>query len=102
MAEIIAERSYELQSGGNVVLRLFRPEKIDADWSCGYDIIWPDRQDRLAVFGIDAVQSLLLAMTVVHATLLASPESKSGDLTWLGEPDLGLPLASTPSPSDFP
>jgi hypothetical protein len=32
-------------------------------------------------------------MQMAHAQLLTSPEGKAGELRWLGEEELGLPVA---------
>ncbi|MFC5742010.1 DUF6968 family protein [Dyella tabacisoli] len=92
MTDIFIERRLTLQNSGEVCVRLFRPTLDDVDYRCDVHIDWPDRQQRLHVFGIDAVQALFLAMQCAHAELLASPEHGSRTLTWLGGYDFGLPL----------
>jgi uncharacterized protein DUF6968 len=87
------ERRLELTTGGEIVVRLIQPEPVGNDWRCDYRITWPDRERHFHAFGIDGLQALILGLQMVHATLLASPEGKAGQLTWLGEPDLGLVAA---------
>jgi hypothetical protein len=91
MDSIFVERRLELRGGGEVIVRFFHPEPREVDYGCCYQIIWPDRGRRFQIYGIDAVQALVLAMQVAHAELLSSPESKDGRLLWLGDRDLGLP-----------
>jgi hypothetical protein len=101
MESIFAERRLELKDSATVIVRFFRPEPREVDYRCGYQISWPDRERRFDIYGIDAVQALILAMQAAHAELLSSAEGKSGLLLWLGEPDLGLPLPGALKPEDF-
>jgi hypothetical protein len=101
MDSIFAERQLELSDGSAVIVRFFRPEPREVDHCCDYQISWPDRERRFHIYGIDAVQALILAMQAAHADLLSSPEGKSGLLLWLGERDLGLPLPAALKPEDF-
>jgi hypothetical protein len=98
---VFIERLLELRDGREVVVRFLLPEQRETDWSCTYRIAWPDRQREFVGYGIDGVQALSCAMMNAHAELLASPEAKAGDLLWLGERDLGLPLAGNLTPDDF-
>jgi uncharacterized protein DUF6968 len=100
MASVFIERQFELGEA-RVVLRLFVPEPSDKDYGCEYSIVWPDREQRRRIFGIDAVQALLLAMQMAHVDLLLSPESKAGQLTWLEERDFGLPFSPGTRREDF-
>lgn len=95
------ERNFELTKGGQVTIRFFRPEPREVDYCCEYAIIWPDRERRFHGYGIDEVQALLLAMQNAHMDLLASPEGKAGELTWLGMRNLDLPLPKTMATDDF-
>jgi hypothetical protein len=98
---VFIERRLELEGTAGVVVRFLRPVQDDEDYRCDYQIVWPDRERTFHGFGIDEVQAVLSAMQNAHAELLATAESKAGRLTWLGERDLGLPLAGTMKPSDF-
>jgi len=95
------ERRMELEGTGGVLVRFLKPVEDEEDYRCDYQIIWPDRERTFHGYGIDEVQALLSAMQNAHADLLSSTESKTGRLTWLGERDLGLPLAGAMKPSDF-
>ena len=101
MDETFIERRFEI-GGKAVVLRFMRPERDGDDcYRCHYRITWPDRERNFFGFGVDEVQALYVAMHNAHADLLASPEGRAGLLTWLGQQDLGLPLAGSVTPDDF-
>ncbi len=103
MDEIILTRQFELTSGGEVVLSFFKPAAFDADYKCSFKITWPDREKIFYGAGVDEIQALLLAMQNAHVYLLASPEWKSGKLSWLGDRSIGLdlPLAASVTLKDF-
>ncbi|WP_414159947.1 DUF6968 family protein [Pseudomonas sp. BNK-45] len=61
------------------------------------ELEWPDRRQNLRIFGIDAIQALLLAMQGARYELVGSPENAAGELTWLGERDFGLPVVTAPA-----
>jgi hypothetical protein len=42
--------------------------------------------------GVDAAQAIYLAMESIGTTLAATPEARSGRLTWYGETALGFPV----------
>ena len=92
------ERRLELEGTAGVVVRFLKPVQDEEDYRCDYQIVWPDRERTFHGFGIDEVQAVLSAMQNAHAELLATAESKAGRLTWLGERDLGLPLAGAMKP----
>ena len=101
MESVFIERQFELGGEARVVVRFLRPESDRGDYRCDYKIVWPDRERSFHAFGIDAVQALMLAMQMAHVDLLLSPESKAGDLCWLGERNLGLPLSPSVTREDF-
>jgi hypothetical protein len=89
--DVFVERRFEL-AGHEVVLRFGRPVLAPTrDYRCQIWIEWPDRGETTSIYGIDAVQALLLAMRHAHSKLLDSAEYRSGQLTYLGGRDLGLP-----------
>lgn len=92
MTNVFIERLLELKNGGDVSVRFLQPERASIDWQCTFEIDWPDRRCCRQIFGVDAIQALLLSMRVAHAELLESPENASGELTWLGGRDFDLPL----------
>ncbi len=92
--EPIVERIFEITGGGEVRLRLFSPQpEPTGDFACEFLPEWPDRRDRRTkIFGLDALQALLLALRHASSRLRASPEGESGRITWCGASDLGLSL----------
>jgi hypothetical protein len=98
--DALIERRFELGEASEVVIRLSLPVRCDADFRCDYEIAWPDRTRVFNAFGIDSVQALILALRMVHAELLYSPEGREGQIRWLGSDDLGLPLPDSPPSAD--
>ena len=100
---VYVERRLELTDGREVIIRFLQPVQDvgESSYRCEYTIDWPNRQRTFYGFGVDAAQALIIAMCNSHAELLSSPEGKAGALQWLGEHDLGLPLAGTFKPEDF-
>ncbi|MCK3838831.1 MULTISPECIES: DUF6968 family protein [Pseudomonas] len=98
MTNVFIERRLDLKKGGEVSVRFLRPEPdIEGDWHCDIELEWPDRRQALRIFGIDAIQALLLAMQGARCELVSSPESAAGELTWLGEREFGLPVMAAPA-----
>jgi hypothetical protein len=99
MSEIpdeILRRVYRIKGGGEVTLVVYRPKAFDdsPDMCCEFDIIGLPGQSRQFAGGVDAIQSLLLALKMAATDLVTSAEFESGRLYWLeeGDTDLGLPL----------
>ncbi len=79
--------------GQDVPCRFFKPEADGGDFCCRFEVDWPEGILARAIYGIDEVQALLLAMQTAHAYLLASREHDGRKISWLGERRLGLPVA---------
>jgi hypothetical protein len=84
------ERTY-LLDGTKLTCRFYLPLSDGQDFSCRYEIMWPDRPRSRNVWGVDSVQSLLLAMQHAHADLLLHRERDGLDVRWLDGKELGLP-----------
>lgn len=95
--EVLVERSFTLGEQ-EVRCRFFRPRSDGQDYSCTYQIDWPDRQESAQIWGIDGVQALLLAMRSAHGALARRGGRERLPLRWLGEEGLGLPPYSDPKP----
>ncbi|MDO8981028.1 MAG: hypothetical protein Q7V17_17535 [Afipia sp.] len=67
----------------SIPVHVFTPVQEDTDWSCAFSIGWPDRVLERKTFGIDAIQSLELALRMVGTELYASEYHKAGRLMWL-------------------
>ena len=97
----VLERRLTLTTGGEVTVHFLEPTQAVEDWQCDYVIKWPNRERRFHASGVDAVQALKHAMCNAHADLLSSPEGKADTLRWLGQRELGLPLAGNLKAADF-
>ncbi|MGL6235586.1 MAG: DUF6968 family protein [Segniliparus sp.] len=91
----MAERVFENEAGGDVVLKLgppqrFDPEDPDSDWYLPYRIEGlPGEPVRRSFFaGIDSIQVLVLGLATLGDVLRAEPDVR---LTFLDDEDLGLP-----------
>jgi hypothetical protein len=90
----------ELADGGSVTVELYAPEPDDesphADFQCGFRISGLGGADVLRrIYGVDAIQALVLALQTLGVYLYASAEGRAGELTWIGMRDLGLPLSES-------
>lgn len=82
----------------DVECHFFQPQQVGGDSLCRFEIGWPEGSASGGVYGVDRVQALSLAMQAVHAHLLDA-RYNGREVSWLGEPALGLP-ALTPYPCD--
>lgn len=95
---IVAERVLTLSENGRelpVPIRIHAPEKADVDWICRFEIGWPEGTAERWGAGVDAVQSLLIAMQMIGAEIYASRHHESGNLSWLApRGGYGFPVAN--------
>jgi hypothetical protein len=81
------------QGDVDIPIRIFAPEKAEIDWSCRFDIGWPEEMLTRAAFGVDPVQSLFIAMQMIGAQIYASSYHEKGLLKWQGsERGYGFPV----------
>ncbi|MBV5271379.1 MAG: hypothetical protein JZU55_17565 [Afipia sp.] len=66
-----------------IPVSVFTPVQEDTDWSCVFSIGWPELTLERKVFGIDAIQSLELALRMIGTELYTSEDHKAGRLMWL-------------------
>lgn len=90
-------RTYSIRGGPKVSLVIYQPVPFPdgVDMRCEYEISGlATLRPRQFAGGVDAIQSLLLALKMAATDLVTSAEYQLGDLFWLeeGNPDLGLPL----------
>lgn len=71
-----------------IPIRLFAPEREAVDWSCRWEIDWPDEKLARTAIGVDAIQALDLALKMLGVQIYASDHHASGRLMWL-EPGKG-------------
>lgn len=90
---MIAERTFEVVDGGEIRVSVFQPElNPTGDFGCEIEVAWPDQRapTRRAIYGIDALQALQLALRHIPAVLEGSPEGKAGRIRFAGSSELGL------------
>lgn len=101
LGRVIAERVYNWRTAAgtrSVTVRLGQPvrdRKAGGDWLCPVSFRGAPRgllrSGSKPVYGVDALQALLLACGYVQQELARLQRSEAGELTWLGTRDLGLP-----------
>lgn len=101
LGKVIAERTYQLRTSAgerSVAVRIGRaiPDPAPGgDWVCPVEFRGAPRGQLPAgpqpVYGIDALQALVLALGYAQQELANLQRRSRGKLTWLGSPDLGLP-----------
>lgn len=80
----------------SIPVRVFMPVEGELDWSCAFSIGWPERTVKREIFGIDAIQSLDLALRMIGTELYASDYHKIGRLMWLKPgTGYGFPVPNT-------
>ena len=82
---LIATRVLKLrQPPRNIDLpvRIFAPQRQAVDWTCHFEIDWPDGVVAMDAGGIDSVQALELALKMIGALIYASDHHASGNLVW--------------------
>ncbi|MFN3944765.1 MAG: DUF6968 family protein [Allosphingosinicella sp.] len=91
------ERSFT-QGSDTVRCTFFQPVSHAQDYSCRFEIAWPDGAVERTVWGVDAVQALLLAMRSAHDALRLKAQAQGLPLTWFDSLALGLPPRSDTGP----
>lgn len=83
---IIATRILKLKQETiekSIEIRLFAPVKSKSgNWSCRYEIGWPEKVRVMNAGGADSMQALLSAMQMIGGELYASAYHKSDRLYW--------------------
>ena len=84
---IIAERIFNISDSNKneMFVRIFSPEQHEKDWSCQYEIDWPDRLVARKIHGIDSAQALVLAIYMIGTELYSSSYHEEGRLTLDGK-----------------
>jgi hypothetical protein len=65
-----------------VEVRLYAPARKSPGWGCRFEIDWPEDATEGEVEGVDAVQSLELALKAIGAEAYSSPFHHAGTLVW--------------------
>ena len=82
---IVATRDLILRQGGKqliVPVRIHAPTPDGEAWTCRFEIVWPDETWGKSITGVDAIQSLRLALEAIGIELYFSRHHKSGNLSW--------------------
>jgi hypothetical protein len=100
--DIVARRTLELNSKEGekkaytkIKIEIRKPEPDPEDiwhcWRCPFRIIGYGDEKIHYVYGVDSIQALYFALQMVG--MYFWPSQQDGvDITWNGDPDLGLPL----------
>lgn len=84
------------EPAASIPVHVFMPVQDNLDWSCAFSIEWPDRTSERKIFGIDAIQSLELALRMIGTELYASGYHRAGRLMWLKPgAGYGFPVPNT-------
>jgi hypothetical protein len=85
----------------DVRLRLLPPERDPTPgnaWRCNVAVTGAGLDFEQHAYGEDGLQALVLALELARVRLRTIPLPEGASLTWLGEPDLGLPIMFPDSP----
>ncbi|EGF93651.1 hypothetical protein ABI_20920 [Asticcacaulis biprosthecium C19] len=86
-------RRFDLKPGGHVDIFVWKPEPHGRnDARCPYRIVGIGAEKLYHGYGVDPVQAMSLTLQAISTKLYTSEAYRSGNLTWLGSRDLGLPL----------
>jgi|SRR5262245_17440442 len=95
---VILNRMLKIDAEGHqteVPVRIYLPVNLGDHWQCEYEIRWPDSTRRGRGYGIDSIQSLLIALRNIGAEIYTSEAHKAGKLRWEERGDgYGFPLAA--------
>lgn len=94
---VVAERILDLDVAGErheVKVLIGTPRNIPGsdDFYCAYQVVGLMDGTVRYTEGVDGAQAMYLAMEAVGTLLAATPEARSGRLTWYGERALGFPV----------
>jgi hypothetical protein len=99
----MAERDLQLRKPGGtdsaVRIRIGRPYPSGDDWQCPYEIDAPGLKRTFAIYGVDSVQALALALKAVDVELEVIAKQAGGSLLWLDEPFTSLQHPADPKRS---
>ncbi len=96
---IIATRRLTIDTGTDqhaLEIRIYAPVATDVDFCCSYEIDWPGRVEKTAMFGLDSAQALILEFNAIGSTLYSSEYHENGQLSWNDEASgYGFPVVPT-------
>ncbi|HVV93401.1 MAG TPA: hypothetical protein VHD15_08285 [Hyphomicrobiales bacterium] len=94
---LIASRNLTFRQGGRTIpveIRINLPiQQARNDWSCHYEIDWPEGTERMVAGGFDSIQALYIALQMIGADLYTSACHKAGQLVFYKPGDgYGFPV----------
>ena len=97
VGEVIATRELSLDGKRTVTVLIGKPQQLPdgEDWYCPHQKVGIGSGTVKCAIGIDPVQALALALSMVGAELYCSAEYEAGRLRWdcgRVEGDLGFPV----------
>lgn len=96
VGEIIATRTLSLDGTAEANIIIGKPQRFPngESWYCPYQTLNVGLDRILYAAGVDAVQSLILALSMIGAKLYTSDEYRAGRLSWIAgkNGDLGFPV----------
>ncbi len=96
---LIVSHALSLKTGDTVsvvAIRIYQPERSETFWVCRYEIDWPEGLRAFKSSGIDALQSLVLALQMIGAEIYSSAYHREGRLRAYGaEAGYGFPVAKS-------
>jgi len=96
---LVATRILKLrQADGEtqIPVRIYAPQpEASGSWGCRFEIAWPERPSDKTIFGVDAMQSLVLALQMIGFEIHTSSYHEANEL-YFDRPGegYGFPLMS--------
>lgn len=76
-----------------IEIKIQQPNNFGPSWTCRYEIDWPEGRHVMVAHGVDALQSLVLAMQMIGSEIYSSAYHKEGALRSANREDgYGFPL----------
>lgn len=75
-----------------IEVRIHQPTQLPKSWGCAYEIDWPEGSKRITAQGVDALQSLTIALQMIGSELYAREYHRLGLLFLEGQEGYGFPV----------
>ena len=84
-----------------IAVRIYMPRQERAgSWGCRFEIAWPERPTDRTIFGVDAMQSLILASQMIGFELYTSEYHEANEL-YFDKPGEGYGFPVMPAYRDL-
>ncbi len=71
-------------------------EQAPREWTCEFEIGWPNQTMAKRATGVDSMQALVLALQMIGSVIYASEYHKRGELRWARHGEgYGFPVAGS-------